>query len=100
GDHPVRVSLPTRRSSDLEPDTTKERNILTIAAGSGITPVISIIQSVLENEPKSKAVLIYGNRNVEETIFYQQILALQEKYPDNLDRKSTRLNSSHVKISY
>src|SRR5690606_730974 len=45
--------------------------------------VISIIQSVLENEPKSKAVLIYGNRNVEETIFHQQILALQEKYPDN-----------------
>src|SRR5690606_21247572 len=67
----------------FERDTTKERNILTIAAGSGITPVISIIQSVLENEPKSKAVLIYGNRNVEETIFYQQILALQEKYPDN-----------------
>lgn len=67
----------------FEPDVTKERNILTIAAGSGITPVISIIQSVLENEPKSKAVLIYGNRNVEETIFHQQILALQEKYPDN-----------------
>ena len=67
----------------FEPDTSKERNILTIAAGSGITPVISIIQSVLENEPKSKTVLIYGNRNVEETIFYQQIKGLQEKYPNN-----------------
>ncbi|HLV45907.1 MAG TPA: ferredoxin--NADP reductase [Flavobacterium sp.] len=67
----------------FEPDATNERNILAIAAGSGITPVISIMQSVLENEPKSKAVLIYGNRNVEETIFYQQILALQEKYPNN-----------------
>lgn len=67
----------------FEPNATNERNILAIAAGSGITPVISIMQSVLENEPKSKAVLIYGNRNVEETIFYQQILALQEKYPNN-----------------
>lgn len=67
----------------FEPEASQARTILTIAAGSGITPVISIVQSVLESEPKSKVVLIYGNQTVEESIFYQQILALQEKYPDN-----------------
>ena len=51
-----------------------------LVAGSGITPVMAILQSVLENEPKSSFVLLYGNKTPEETIFYNQLHELQLKY--------------------
>lgn len=54
------------------------------AAGSGITPVMSILQTVLEGEPQSKFVLVYGNKTREETIFHTQLHQLQEQYPEQL----------------
>nr|WP_317632899.1 ferredoxin--NADP reductase [uncultured Flavobacterium sp.] len=51
-----------------------------VAAGSGITPIISIAKAVLENEPNSTFVLIYGNRSVSETILYKEIQGLLETY--------------------
>ncbi|MDT0642154.1 ferredoxin--NADP reductase [Zunongwangia sp. F363] len=54
------------------------------AAGSGITPVLSIIKTVLKEEPKSRFVLTYGNKSPEETIFFKDLLELQLKYPDRL----------------
>lgn len=54
------------------------------AAGSGITPVLSIIKTVLLTEPRSKFVLVYGNKTPEETIFYKELLTLQAKFPDRL----------------
>ena len=46
------------------------------AAGSGITPVLSIAKSVLEDEPNSTFVLVYGNKTEADTIFHDELHAL------------------------
>lgn len=60
------------------------RTFVGFAAGSGITPVMAILQSVLNSEANSKFVLVYGNKTPEETIFYKDLNALKEKYKDRL----------------
>lgn len=62
------------------PDPGQQKNYAAFAAGSGITPVLSIIYSVLHSEPKSTFVLIYGNKTPEDTIFYQELHDLQLKF--------------------
>ncbi len=64
----------------FEPEAGRLRNYAAFASGSGITPVLSIIQSVLSGEPKSTFVLVYGNKTPEETIFHKQLHDLQLKY--------------------
>lgn len=64
----------------FEPKPERQRNYAAFAAGSGITPVMAIIHSVLLNEPESSFVLVYGNKTPEETIFHDQLHELQEKY--------------------
>ncbi|MBC7525212.1 MAG: ferredoxin--NADP reductase [Flavobacterium sp.] len=64
----------------FEPNIERQKNYAGFVAGSGITPVLSILQSVLESEPKSSFVLVYGNKNQDETIFYNQLHALQLQY--------------------
>ena len=64
----------------LEPEANRLRNYAAFVAGSGITPVLSIIQTVLSNEPKSTFVLVYGNKTPEETLFHQQLHDLQLKH--------------------
>jgi ring-1,2-phenylacetyl-CoA epoxidase subunit PaaE len=64
----------------FEPNQERQKNYLAFAAGSGITPIMSIILSVLKQEPKSSIVLVFGNKSVEETIFYNQLHDLQLKY--------------------
>lgn len=64
----------------FDPDPTRLKNYLAFAAGSGITPIVSIIQSVLIGEPKSTFVLVYGNKTPEDTIFHKQLHELQLKY--------------------
>ncbi|MDT0689634.1 ferredoxin--NADP reductase [Salegentibacter sp. F188] len=59
-------------------------NYAAFAAGSGITPVLSIIKTVLFEEPKSRFILTYGNKSPEETIFFKELLDLQTKFPDRL----------------
>lgn len=51
-----------------------------IAAGSGITPIISLAKDVLENATDTTFVLIYGNKSVEDTIYYNEIEALKPHY--------------------
>lgn len=50
------------------------------AAGSGITPILSILKSVLQVEPKSSFHLIYGNRDANSVIFKNEIEELKNKY--------------------
>lgn len=64
----------------FEPDASRQKNYAAFVAGSGITPVMSILQTVLEKEPKSTFVLVYGNKSSNETIFYNQLHDLQLKY--------------------
>lgn len=58
----------------------KNKNYAAFAAGSGITPVMSMIRTVLE-ESNGIFVLVYGNRRVADTMFYDEILKLRERYP-------------------
>jgi len=55
-----------------------------IGAGSGITPLMSILKSALENEGSNKVHLFYGNRNENSIIFKDQLLRLQEKHGSRL----------------
>ncbi|WP_294823967.1 ferredoxin--NADP reductase [uncultured Flavobacterium sp.] len=64
----------------FEPKADRQRNYAAFAAGSGITPVMAILQSVLQGEPESTFVLVYGNRTPEETIFHDFLHELQQKY--------------------
>ncbi|MFT5750911.1 MAG: ring-1,2-phenylacetyl-CoA epoxidase subunit PaaE [Flavobacteriales bacterium] len=58
----------------------KAHTYAAFAAGSGITPVMSIIKTVLEASPESTFVLVYGNKTPKETIFRDELLALKETY--------------------
>ncbi len=64
----------------FEPDAARLKNYAAFVAGSGTTPVMSILQTVLEKEPNSTFVLVYGNKSSNETIFYNQLHDLQLKY--------------------
>ena len=68
----------------FEPQADRQKNYAAFVAGSGITPVMSILKSVLENEPKSSFVLVYGNKTLEETIFHQELHDLQLQYVSRL----------------
>ncbi|MFZ1748945.1 MAG: 2Fe-2S iron-sulfur cluster-binding protein [Saprospiraceae bacterium] len=68
----------------LQPDDAKSRDLYFIAAGSGITPVMSMIRSVLEDEPKSIAHLLYGSRDENNIIFKSDLDTLMQKYEGQL----------------
>lgn len=66
----------------LDTHSGNKNNYLAFAAGSGITPVFSMIKSVLKIEKKSEFVLVYGNRSKEETIFKKEIDQLAKDHKD------------------
>lgn len=61
-----------------------QRHVLLFGAGSGITPLMSILKAVLREEPNSKVALVYGNRNEESVIFRDQLEELQQQYEGRL----------------
>ncbi|HEY9169601.1 MAG TPA: ferredoxin--NADP reductase [Lutibacter sp.] len=65
----------------LETASSQAKNYLGIATGSGITPIISMIKAVLDEEPNSYFTLIYGNKTEAGTIFKAEINQLQIAYP-------------------
>lgn len=69
----------------FEPIATEKRTIAAFAAGSGITPILSIAKTVLDQEPNSHFVLVYGNKTLKDTIFLQDLLNLQHQYKDRFD---------------
>lgn len=72
-----------------EAQPNKRRNIYLFGAGSGITPLMSIIRTLLEQEPKSKLFLLYGNRDENSIIFEDQLQELQGKYQGQLHVEHT-----------
>lgn len=61
-------------------DPTQHKNYLALAAGSGITPLLSIIKTTLATEPNSRFTLVYGNRTRHSIIFFEQLEALKNQY--------------------
>ena len=81
--HTLDVMAPLGRfSPNIDPD--KEGNYLLIAAGSGITPIISILKTVLYSEPKSNVTLIYGNRNTRSIMFKEELEDLKNIFLERL----------------
>ncbi|WP_327090924.1 2Fe-2S iron-sulfur cluster-binding protein [Nonomuraea sp. NBC_01738] len=76
-----------RFTTPLYPE--KSRHHLAIAAGSGITPVISLLATTLEREPHSRFTLVYGNRTAREVMFAEELADLK-------DLHGPRLNLLHV----
>jgi len=60
--------------------TENPKNIAAFAAGSGITPIMSIAKTVLTSNPDNKFILVYGNKSYEETMFYTDLMKLQLDY--------------------
>lgn len=75
----IEVGTPEGRFT-FESKSTRRKTYGAFVAGSGITPVMSILQTVLEEEPESTFVLVFGNRTPESTIFYEKLNALHNKY--------------------
>jgi ring-1,2-phenylacetyl-CoA epoxidase subunit PaaE len=88
--------------TDLNPGNKK--TYVAFAAGSGITPVISIIKTTLITEPKSQFILVYGNRNKNSIIFKEDLEGLKDKFIDRFnlvhilsrERTETPINSGRI----
>jgi len=67
----------------LNPEANK--NYIAFAAGSGITPILSILKTVLETELTATFTLVYGNKTVADTLFFEELNSLKETYPDRFN---------------
>jgi len=76
----LEVSIPEGRFI-LNPTVKAQKKYLAFTAGSGITPILSILKSTLETEINSKFVLVYGNKSPEEAMFKDEIEGLKALYP-------------------
>lgn len=63
-------------------DPSNRQQYIMLAGGSGITPIMSMIKSVLKVEPQSKVCLIYQNRHKKSIIFHEALRQLVADYPD------------------
>ncbi len=77
--------MPPLGSFHTELDEKREGNYLLVAAGSGITPILSIAKTTLETEPKSNVTLLFGNRSTSSTMFREQIAELKNAYMNRLN---------------
>ncbi len=66
-------------------DTRGTKHYVAIAAGSGITPIMSILPTVLDTEPHSRFTLIYGNRSLESTMFKDTLDDLAVRFSERLE---------------
>ena len=76
--------MPPAGTFTLDVEHTKKGNYAAFAAGSGITPVLSILKTVLLVEKESTFTLFYGNRNTENIIFQEEIEALKNEFMGRL----------------
>ena len=77
---PIQVGLPEGRFIyEAERD---QAPIMAVAAGSGITPIFSILKSVLHQNSSLHFTLVYGNKTPDQTLFYKELRSLEEAYPE------------------
>jgi ring-1,2-phenylacetyl-CoA epoxidase subunit PaaE len=65
-------------------DPTVARRCVVVAAGSGITPVLSIVTAILEGEPDSSVTLVYANRTHRTVMFLDEVHDLKDRFPSRL----------------
>ncbi|HNR17250.1 MAG TPA: phenylacetate-CoA oxygenase/reductase subunit PaaK [Chitinophagaceae bacterium] len=82
----------------------QKKNYLAFAAGSGITPVLSLIKTTLATEPGSTFTLVYGNKNRGSIIFFEELEGLKNKYMERFnlihvlsrEKTDTAVNSGRI----
>ncbi|ACU57876.1 ferredoxin--NADP reductase [Chitinophaga pinensis] len=79
----ITALLPSGRFT-LPAHSKTPRDIFLLGAGSGITPLYSILKDVLHHEPTAHVKLVYSNRSEQRTIFHQQLQALKAQFPEQL----------------
>jgi ring-1,2-phenylacetyl-CoA epoxidase subunit PaaE len=85
-------------------ERTDNAHFVAIAAGSGITPVIALIESTLSASPHNRFSLVYSNRTAMETMFVDELADLKDRYPSRLalyhvltrERRSSELLSGRL----
>jgi len=96
--------LPPTGKFNTKLSSTNAKHYLAFAAGSGITPVISIIKTIFDTEPDSFFTLVYGNRSRSSIIFREQLEAIKNKKMDRfvlhhiLSREQTDAPVNHGRI--
>jgi ring-1,2-phenylacetyl-CoA epoxidase subunit PaaE len=89
-------------NTQLHPD--QKKAYVAFAAGSGITPILSIIKTTLLTEPQSTFTLVYGNRSKATILFKESLEALKDKFIDRfrvyhiLSREKTDAPINHGRI--
>lgn len=99
--------LPPTGKFYTELNPAQRKNYVAFAAGSGITPILSIIKTTLITEPKSEFTLVYGNRTKNSIIFKEELEALKDKFIDRfrvyhvLSRELTdvEINNGRIDVS-
>ena len=77
----LEVSTPAGRFTS-ELDAASARHYVAIAAGSGITPVLSIVAAILEGEPGAFVTLVYANRTSRSVMFLDEVHDLKDRHPE------------------
>ena len=73
----------------VEANHDKKRKFCFIAAGSGITPIMAMVKTILEEEPTSVCYLLYGSRSEDNIIFREQLNSLEQKYTGQIQVNHT-----------
>lgn len=90
-------------NTPLHPDNKK--NYVAVAAGSGITPVLSLIKSILKTEQQSFVTLVFGNRSRSSVLFFEELEAIKNKYMDRFSlvhifsREKTEVELTHGRVT-
>ena len=77
-------AMPPSGHFHVECDPSNTNDYVGFAAGSGITPILSMIKTILAEEPGSRFILFYGNRKQTTTMFIEDLYALKNLYPERL----------------
>ena len=96
--------LPPTGKFNTKLQRTNAKKYIAFACGSGITPVISIIKTTLQTEPKSSFTLVFGNRSRSSIIFFEELEGLKNKYLQRFnlvnilsrEKMDTPLNSGRI----
>ncbi len=91
--------------TELHPE--QKKNYIAFAAGSGITPILSIIKTTLLTEPHSTFTLVYGNRTKASIIFKEELEALKDKFIDRFrlyhilsrEKSETDINYGRIDVA-
>lgn len=71
-------------SFQFNPESSAHKSYLLIAAGSGVTPILSIAKTILNQEPHSSICLVYGNKGFSSIMFREELEGLKNSFVDRL----------------